>query len=234
MATKASVKAALKQYVDPEKAAFYPRFFKTGKGEYGEGDCFLGVTVPNQRKVAKQFKALSSDEVCKLLDDKHHECRLTALLILVEQFRRADKKERKRIFDLYFMKVDRINNWDLVDASAHKIVGPHLEDKSRSFLHNLAKTDHLWKQRIAMIATYHFIQQDDFQDTVKLSRYFLTHEHDLIHKASGWMLREVGKRDKSVLKAFLDRHHKRMPRTMLRYAIERLPDQRRKAYLKAR
>lgn len=232
MGTKAKVKAALKQFINPEKAAFYPRFFKAGKGEYAEGDVFLGVTVPHQRKIARQFKDLPFAEIEKLLEDRHHECRLTALLILVEQFQRGDEAKRTEVYNLYLDKVDRVNNWDLVDASASKIVGPHLEQKSRALLHKWAKVDHLWKQRIAMIATYHYIQQSDFKDTLRLARVYLKHDHDLIHKATGWMLREIGKRDLATLTTFLDRHASKMPRTMLRYAIERLPESRRKSYLR--
>ncbi len=232
MATKTAVKTALHQHADPEKAAFYPRFFKCGQGEYGEGDRFLGVTVPRQRKVAKRFKDVNHKVIRQLLDDRHHECRLTALLILVGQYQRADSERRQEIFDLYVAKLDRVNNWDLVDASAAKIVGRHLESKDRSLLDDWAATDDVWKQRIAIIATYHFIRHDDFADTLRIAEKLLHHDHDLIHKAVGWMLREVGKRDLGVLEKFLHGHYRSMPRTMLRYAIERLPDKRRKQYLR--
>ncbi|MGB5813110.1 MAG: DNA alkylation repair protein [Polyangiales bacterium] len=225
------VKAALRELRNEEKARFFPRFFKTGKGEYGYGDRFMGVVVPDQRKVAKRFKELPGPELVKLLDDPIHECRLTALFIMVNQFERGDAARRRQIFDLYLAHIDRVNNWDLVDASAHKIVGPALFDGDRSLLYELADSGDLWKQRIAIIATLHMIKQDDFKDIVKLATQLRDHDHDLIHKAVGWMLREMGKRDPKRLEKFLDKHYKKMPRTMLRYAIERLPDARRKAYL---
>ena len=232
MSTRTEVKAALKQLVNSEKASFYPRFFRTGKGEYGEGDRFLGVTVPNQRKVAKRFRDLSLRQVGLLLDDKIHECRLTALLILTEQFQRVDDGERQKIVDLYFDRMERVNNWDLVDASAYKILGAFLEDRKRGVLDELVASGDLWRQRIAMVATYHFIKQEDFKDALRIARKLLQHEHDLIHKAVGWMLREIGKRDKRTLEKFLQRHYRAMPRTMLRYAIEKFPERQRQQYLR--
>ena len=232
MRTKVGVKAALKTLADPERAAFSPRFFKAGKGEYAEGDRFFGVTVPNQRKLARQFRDLPLHEVGKLLDDPIHECRLTGLLILTEQFRRADEAERQGIVDLYFEKMHRVNNWDLVDSSADKLLGAHLADKDRSALDELARSGDLWRQRIAMIATFHFIKQDEFVDALRIARSLLKHDHDLIQKAVGWMLREIGKRDKAVLEGFLAGRYRRMPRTMLRYAIERFPEAQRQRYLK--
>lgn len=232
MTTKAKIKAALKALGTPEKKAVHTRFFKTGEGEYGEGDVFFGVTVPNQRKVSKQFREISLAEIRKLLDDEVHECRLTALLILVDQFRRGSEQRQQAIFDLYVQKLDRVNNWDLVDSSADKIVGAYLDDKQRSLLDKLAGDDHLWTQRVAIIATYHFIKQHDFKDTLRISRKLLNHEHDLIHKAVGWMLREVGNRDKPTLVKFLKSRYRRMPRTLLRYAIEKFPEPERQRYLK--
>ena len=228
---KSQVVKELKSHIDPEKAAFYPRFFKTAKGEYGEGDVFLGVTVPNQRRVARQFRELPETEIVKLLDDRKHECRLTALFIMVEQYQRGDEAVRAHLADLYLRKLDRVNNWDLVDSSAHKILGPHLEHRDRGVLYGLAAIDHLWSQRVAVIATLHFIKQDDFEDTLRLAELLRDHPHDLMHKAIGWMLREIGKRDQRTLEQFLDEHCDRMPRTMLRYAIERQPESRRKHYL---
>ena len=231
MATKVTVKATLKRHADPAKVSAHERFFRTGKGEYGEGDRFIVVSVPNQRTIAKQFKDLSLGEIAKLLDDKIHECRLTALLILCEQFPRADTDGRQKIADLYIEKMDRVNNWDLVDTSAYKILGAYLEDKGRSLLDELAESDDLWRQRIAIVATYHFIKQGDFTDTLRLCELLLDDSHDLIHKATGWMLREVGKRDVTALRNFLDEHAPRMPRTMLRYAIEKLPELERKRFM---
>ena len=230
----ADVLRALGKQVDSAKAAFYPRFFKCGPGEYGEGDVFLGVTVPNQRSVARQFRELPLREVKKLLDNKYHECRQTALLIMVEQMGRGKAPARKKIVDLYLEKMDRINNWDLVDCSADKIVGEYLLEKDRSLLDKLAGADDLWQNRIAMVATYRFIKLDQFDDTLRIAETLVNHPHDLIHKATGWMLREVGKRDEAVLDKFLVSRYREMPRTMLRYAIERMPEAKRQRYLKGR
>lgn len=229
--TKAKVLSALQAEADPEKAAFYPSFFKTGKGEYGEGDKFIGVTVPKQRRIAKKFRELSRGEIAKLLKDRRHECRLTALLILVEQYQRADAPTQSKIAEFYLQNLDYVNNWDLVDSSAHKILGPHLQGGNRQLLYKLVDSGHLWRQRVAIIATLHYIKQDDFRDTKKISLALLQHEHDLIHKAVGWMLREMGKRDRSELEKFLRPRYQKMPRTMLRYAIEKLPATLRKKYL---
>jgi len=232
VSTRAKVKAALREVANPAGAAVKERFYKSGKGEYGEGDKFICVTVPAQRTIAKQFRELSLREVGKLLDDALHECRLTALFIMVDQFRRGDEPQREAIVEVYFEKMDRVNNWDLVDSSADKTLGAHLEDKDRSVLDELAAADHLWRQRIAIVATYHFIRQEDFKDTLRISKTLLNHEHDLIHKAVGWMLREVGNRNQKTLERFLRRRYKKMPRTMLRYAIERFPEELRQAYLR--
>lgn len=226
------VESALKEKARPDKARFYPKFFKAGPGEYAEGDRFLGVVVPDQRKISRQFRDLPLAEIEKLLDHSFHECRLTGLLILVDQFERADTERlRKGIYDFYLDKVDRVNNWDLVDATAHKIVGPYLLKRSRKPLIRLARADHLWKNRIAMISTLHFIKHDEFETTLRLAEILLDHDHDLIHKAVGWMLREVGKRRMGVLSAFLDHHATKMPRTMLRYSIEKMDARNRERYL---
>ena len=230
--TKSEVVAALKEEADPEKAAFYPTFFKTGKGEYGEGDRFMGVTVPKQRRIAKKFRELPRGEVKKLLYDRRHECRQTALLILVEQYERGDDDVKDEVAACYLDHLDQVNNWDLVDCSAHKILGPHLQTGSRKLLDELVDSGHLWRQRVAMIATLHYIKQDDFRDTKRIAKLLLDHEHDLILKAVGWMLREMGNRDRSELEQFLRPRYKTMPRTMLRYAIEKLPETLRKKYLR--
>lgn len=232
MTTAAKVKKRLKEFVNPEKAAFFPRFFKTGKGEYGEGDRFLGVIVPHQRKVAKEFKTLARHETEKLLYDPIHECRLTAILILVGQFEKGTADEQKEIYEFYLKHIRQVNNWDLVDASAHKIVGAYLLDQPRKKLYQLAKSKHLWSQRVAMVATYWFIKRDDYGETLDLADLLLTHEHDLIHKAVGWMLREMGNRDELLLTDFLKSRYQKMPRTMLRYAIEKLSKEQRQRYLK--
>jgi len=222
------VKEQLLAFGSPQKAADSLRFFKTGKGEYGEGDQFIGCTVPETRSVAKACKKIPLEEVNILLDDPYHECRFCALVILTERFKKAEEEERKEIFQFYLDNRRRVNNWDLVDISAYNIVGEWLVDKERSLLYRLAASENLWEQRIAVVSTLAFIRKHDFDDTLKLSAMFLTHRHDLMHKACGWMLREAGKRDEKVLTGFLDLHCTRMPRTMLRYAIERLsPDQKR-------
>ena len=235
--TAEDVKYALKKVSDPKKAKNNAWFFKTGPGEYGEGDKFVGVTVPNMRKVARRYKNLSLDEVAKLVSSPMHEHRLTGVFILVGQFERAKNPEDKQaIYDEYMKLLDaeHINNWDIVDSSAHKIVGAWLVDKNRKVLIDLASSGQLWKQRVAIIATAYFIRQDDFTDTLLISELLLDHPHDLIHKAVGWMLREVGNRDRAVEEEFLKKHYKYMPRTMLRYAIEKFPEQLRKSYLEGR
>jgi len=216
----AELKKDLEKMVNPEKAAFFPQFFKTGKGQYGEGDIFLGVTVPNQRLIVKKYKELALVGIKKLLDSKIHEHRLTGLLILVGQFEKGDEKIRKEIYEFYLKNKARVNNWDLVDSSAHKIVGPYLEDKNRDILFELAESENLWDRRIAMIATFYFIRKNEFEDALRVAEILVNDRHDLIQKAVGWMLREIGKRDEGVEIEFL-RRHQDMPRTMWRYATER-------------
>ena len=245
------------------KAKILAGFFKTGKGEYGEGDIFLGITVPEQRRVAKKFLDLKFSEIQKLLNSKIHEHRLVALLILVERYKKSchperppasiceafragsegsrdssakpqndNSKEKKDIVKLYLKNTKKINNWDLVDLSSHCILGNYLLDKDRKILYALANSKNLWEKRIAIITTFAFIRQGDFEDALKISKILLKDEHDLIHKAVGWMLREIGKRDQKVEEKFLLRYYKTMPRTMLRYAIEKFPEKKRQFYLK--
>lgn len=218
----------------PEKAAHLSRFFKTGPGEYGEGDCFLGVIVPQTRKIAKANKAMPLDEVQLLLGSQWHEVRLCALLILVCRFqdRKTKEEEREAIFRFYLKNARRCNNWDLVDLSCRDIVGEYLIDRDRSILYTLAASENLWEQRIAIVSTYAFIRHSDFTDTLALSEKLMRHKHDLIHKAIGWMLREVGKKDRSVLTAFLEQHAPHLPRTALRYAIEHYTEEERQYFLK--
>lgn len=227
----ASLQEDLRAVALPEKAAFFPRFFKTGPGEYGEGDRFLGVKVPEQRKIAKRYQRLPLDQVALLLDSPFHEERLTALFILIHQFQKGSEKEQKRIFDLYLEKRARVNNWDLVDSSAHHILGAWLEGRNRDLLDRWARQGTLWERRMAIIATFHYLRQNEFADSLRIAEILLEDDHDLIHKAVGWTLREIGKRDLEVEKAFLEAHGSRMPRTALRYAIERFPKAERKAYL---
>lgn len=213
---------------DPKKAEIYQRFFKTGEGEYGEGDVFIGLTVPFQRKIAKKYKDLSFAEVEKLLQSPVHEERLVALFILMEQY----KDNKRKIVSLYLHNRRHVNNWDLVDLSAHKILGDYLKDKDRKILYKLAESKSIWDKRIAIIATFAFIRDNDFQDALKISEILLKDGHDLIHKAVGWMLREIGNRDLKVEEEFLEKHYRDMPRTMLRYAIEKFDEDKRIGWLK--
>ena len=219
---------------NPTKDAFFPRFFKTGKGEYGEGDVFLGVTVPQVRSIAKNHRTASFPLLHGLLSQKIHEARLLALVILVHQYEKGDPKVKKRCVAFYLQQLDRVNNWDLVDLSSYKILGDFLLTQDRTMLRTLAKSSHLWSQRVAIVSTYAFIRRGEFSDTLQISKMLLAHPHDLIHKAVGWMLREVGKRDPKVLRKFLDQHSASMPRTMLRSAIEKFPERERKTYLSVR
>lgn len=223
----------LKALANAKKAAFFPKFFKAGKGEYAEGDVFLGISVPDLRSIAKKYPDLSFPELKNLLADKHHEARLLSLIILTTQYAKGDEMQKKKIVDFYLTQFSRVNNWDLVDSSAHQILGSHLLTRSRSMLLTFARSKHLWTQRIAIVSTYAFIRAHQFDDTLEISKMYLTHPHDLIHKASGWMLREVGKRDIAVLRSFLDDHAAVMPRTMLRYAIEKMTPSERRKYMDA-
>jgi len=225
------LKKELNNLADKKQAEILQRFFKTGKGEYGGGDIFLGIKVPLQRQIAKKYPDLKLKELQVLLNSKIHEHRLTALIILVNKYSKADQKDRRNIFNFYLKNSKNINNWNLVDITAPKIVGEYLVDKPRDVLYKLAKSNNLWKKRIAIISTFAFIRNNDFKDTLKISEILLNDSHDLIHKAVGWMLREVGKRDVKVLDNFLNRHYKAMPRVMLRYAIEKFEENKRKFYL---
>ena len=231
MSNQEQVKAELEKLSDPERAMKLQRFFKTGKGEYGEGDVFIGVRVPDQRRIAKKNRNISLSDVLELLRSEIHEHRLTALFILTEQFNKGDEEARQRIVDLYLRNTANVNNWDLVDSSAHKILGVWLVDKPRGVLYDLSRSESLWERRISIISTFAFIQRDDLVDALALAGVLVGDGHDLIHKASGWVLREVGKKDQLVLEEFLLEHFETMPRTMLRYAIERLPEERRSFYM---
>lgn len=223
----------LRARINAEKAAFFPRFFRTGPGEYGEGDLFLGVTVPDLRQVAKKHAhRLTLNDLEKMLQSPYHEVRLLSLIVMTLQYEKGEDEKKGDLVDLYLRNLHRINNWDLVDTSAHKIIGAYYFDKDRGILGDLAQRDHLWSQRVAVISTLYFIQKGEYEDTLKLAELLLNHSHDLIHKAVGWMLREVGKRDLEKEIAFLDRHYKVMPRTMLRYAIEKFEEPLRQAFLK--
>lgn len=222
----------LDKLASPEKGKFLQRFFKTGEGEYAHGDVFLGIPVPRVRQVAREYRRLPLSQLDKLLKSRYHEYRLAALLILVDKFQQAFSSERKKLAQFYLAHTTQVNNWDLVDLSADKILGAYLWDQDKSVLYRLAKSENLWEKRIAIVATFHFIKLNYFIDTLKIAKLLLADKHDLIHKAVGWMLREVGKRDLEMEEQFLRQHAKQMPRTMLRYAIEKFPEKKRREYLR--
>lgn len=226
------IKKDLQALATKERAIVSQRFFKTGKGQYGEGDIFIGITVPDTRKVAKKYTNLNLKEIKELLQSKIHEHRLTALIILVNKYKSSNEKEKQEICDFYLNHTKHINNWDLVDTSAHLILGRHLENKDKRILESLAKSQDLWERRISIIATMHFIRQNEFDETFKIAKILLNDKHDLIHKAVGWMLREVGKKNQESEEEFLKKHYKNMPRTMLRYAIEHLDKKKKDFYMK--
>ena len=216
---------------NPQKAKILARFFKTGKGEYGEGDIFLGITVPQQRSIAKRYSDLIFPDLQKLIESPIHEYRLICLLILVEEYKKGSPKEKKNIVAFYLKNTKKINNWDLVDLSAHKILGDYLLDKNKKIIYQLAESENLWERRISILTTFNFIGKGEFEDSLKIAEILLNDKHDLIHKAIGWMLREIGKRDIEAEEVFLRKFHKSMPRTMLRYAVEKFEDKKRKYYL---
>jgi 3-methyladenine DNA glycosylase AlkD len=229
----AELHLTVKKNSDRSLSKFLQRFFKTGKGEYAEGDVFAGIKVPVSRKIAKQFKELSLKELSLLIKSKIHEERLIALFILVDKMKRAEGKEKGKIFNFYIKNLRYVNNWDLVDLSADKIIGDYLYDKERKLLFELSKGDH-WERRIAVMSTFNFIKKNDYNTTLKIVGLLLNDKEDLIHKAAGWMLREIGNRDIKREEEFLKMHYKNMPRTMLRYAIEKFPEKKRKSYLKGK
>ena len=219
------LRAELREAAEPERVPDLQRFFKTGPGGYGEGDVFLGVRVPAVRAVARRHAGLDPEDVTELLRSPVHEERLAALVILVRRFDRTDERERQRVFGLYLQNTAHVNGWDLVDASAPHIVGAHLLGRGgadRRILDHLTWSPSIWERRIAIMSTFAFVRAGEYDETLRLARSLLNDEHDLIHKATGWMLREVGKRDEQLLVRFLQRHGGDMPRTMLRYAVERL------------
>lgn len=228
------IQADLRDLAIPEKAAFFPRFFKCGPGEYGEGDKFIGVTVPNQRTIARRYyKEATVEDLQKLLKSPWHEERNTALFIVVYKYQKSKlDSEKERWVTFYLENLDSVNNWDLVDSTASSILGDWLLTRDRRILSTLSNSDKLWHERIAVVATYAFIKAKETAPTYQFARQFLTHKHDLIHKACGWMLREAGKVDPSGLRGFLDECVPVMPRTMLRYALEKFEEDERKVYMK--
>jgi 3-methyladenine DNA glycosylase AlkD len=228
------IQKKLKNLGNKEKAKIHQRFFKTGPGEYGEGDVFIGVTVPELRKLTKEFKVLPFKEIKHLLRSPIHEERLLSLFLLIHRYSKGDEPEKKRIYELYLKNTKSINNWDLVDSSAGHIVGAFLFGKNKKPLYDLVKSENLWERRISIISSFYFIKHNQFADTLKIAKILLPDKEDLIHKAVGWMLREIGKRDMSVEENFLKNHYKKMPRTMLRYAIDKFPESKRQQYLKGK
>ena len=226
------IKKRLAQLANKEKAEILQQFFKTGPGEYGEGDVFIGVKVPDLRKVAKDFRDIAIKDVSILLESAIHEERLLALLILVSKYVKGNETTKKEIYKLYLNKTKYINNWDLVDVTAQHIVGDYLMDKNKEPLYNLSKSKDLWERRIAVMATFYFIRHEKYEETLKIAKVLISDKEDLIHKAVGWMLREIGKRNMVIEETFLKQHYKEMPRTMLRYAIEKFPEPKRQQYLK--
>ncbi len=221
----------LEKLKDPKRAESSQWYCKTGKGEYGEGDVFLGVSLPLQRQTARKYKDLDLSDLQQLSGSRIHEHRQVALIILVAQFKKAVQKSKGQMVNFYLKNTKSINNWDLVDGSAPHILGEWLLGKDRSILYKLAKSDNLWERRISIMATFAFIKNNQFEDTFKIAEILLGDKHDLIHKAVGWMLKEVGKRDLTAEEKFLQKHYRQMPRTMLRYAIEKFPEKKRKFYL---
>jgi 3-methyladenine DNA glycosylase AlkD len=230
--TSRTIQEHLRSLSSPEAAAQAARYFKTGPGQYGEGDIFLGLRAAVMHRLAKEFQELALDELRVLLRSPTHEDRLLALLILVRRVQKGGEPSRKLVYDLYLSNTRYVNNWDLVDASAREIVGGYLADKAREPLDRLAVSPSLWERRISIVATHYFIRRNEYADTFRIAERLLTDHEDLIHKAVGWMLREVGKKHQPTLETFLRRHGKTMPRTMLRYAIERFPAEIRQEYLK--
>lgn len=226
------IRKHLREAADRNKARDLQRFFKTGPGEYGEGDLFMGIRVPVLRKLSREFQHLSLKKTTRLLHSKYHEERLLALLIMVKKFSRADEPLREKIYVLYLANTSYINNWDLVDVTAEHIVGAYLMHRKKQPLFELAVSTSLWERRIAVMSTFHYIKNNEFGVTLEIAELLLNDKEDLIHKAIGWMLREIGKRDMEVEEAFLKKHYRSMPRTMLRYSIEKFPEPKRQAYLK--
>lgn len=227
----AELKKELKKLANPKYAEVAERFFKTGKGEYGEGDIFFGIRMGPTRDLAKKYYDIKLKDIALLIKDKYHEVRMCSLLILVYQYQKGNPAEKKKVFDFYLKNTQHINNWDFVDVTCPNIVGDFLLDKNRNILYKLAGSQNLWERRIAIISTFTFIRDNDFKDTIKIAELLLNDNHDLIHKAVGWMLRETGKRDSKRLEVFLDKYYKKMPRVMLRYSIEKLDERKRKYYL---
>ncbi len=222
----------LQDNASSEKAEIYKKFFKTGKGEYGEGDIFIGLTMPQQREISRKYIDLSIPKIQELLKSKIHEHRMVGLIILTEKYKNSSERDKADIFNFYINNTKNINNWDLVDVTCPRIVGDFLLDKDKKILYEMVRSNNLWERRIAIVSTWKFIHEGEFGDVLAISELLLEDKHDLIHKAVGWMLREVGKKDEDVLRNFLRGNYSRLPRTTLRYAIERFPEEKRKRFLR--
>ena len=231
-----NLKKDLRKYKNSECAKLLSRYFKTGSGQYGEGDIFLGLKVGQIRNLARKYQNASLLTIEKLLASKIHEERVVAVIILIHQFQKVDLRGKNEIYKFYLKNISGVNNWDLVDISCHKIIGAYLDISgvSREILYKFAKSNNLWKKRISIITTFQFIKKEEFKEALKIAKILLNDKHDLIHKAVGWVLREIGKKDFVTEEQFLKKYYKKMPRTMLRYAIERFPEKKRQAYLKGK
>jgi 3-methyladenine DNA glycosylase AlkD len=229
--TLKDIRSTLRAQADPEQAKNLQRFFKTGPGDYGEGDRFLGLRVPQIRAMVKELGVVPITTIKSLIKSPWHEERMLALLLMVHRYNKSDDEAREVLYHLYLDSTTYINNWDLIDVTARHIVGAWLYNRPRKPLFVLAKSDSLWERRISILSAFYFIAKNDFEDALKLAKILLNDDHDLMHKAVGWMLREIGKRDRKREEEFLLKHYRKMPRTMLRYAIEHFPEKRRKAYL---
>jgi len=232
MSSLLQLKKDLKNLSNTEKKKKLEKYFKTEKGEYGEGDIFLGISVGDQRKIAKKYKKLTIPQVTELLQSRIHEYRLVALILLVEKYRKGNNAEKKTIAELYLKSTEWINNWDLVDISAPKILGDYYWDKPKNILYTLAESDNLWERRISVLSTFTFISKGSYEISLNIAEKLVKDDHDLIHKAVGWMLREIGKRDQAIEEEFLMKYYKTMPRTMLRYSIEKFDEEKRQFYMK--
>jgi len=232
MSSLLQLKKDLKNLSNTEKKKKLEKYFKTEKGDYGEGDIFLGISVGDQRKIAKKYKKLTISQVTELLQSRIHEYRLVALILLVEKYRKGNNAEKKTIAELYLKSTEWINNWDLVDISAPKILGEYFWDKPKNILYKLAESENLWERRISILSTFTFISKGSYEISLKLAEKLVKDDHDLIHKAVGWMLREIGKRDQAIEEKFLMKYYKTMPRTMLRYSIEKFDEEKRQFYMK--
>ncbi len=229
----AELRKEMEECSNEEKAKLYQRFFKTGPGQYGEGDVFMGLTMPETRAISSKYTEMPIEEVQELLNSEIHEHRMSALLIVIQKYRKANKEEKRKLYEFYLKNMSRINNWDLIDVTASHVVGDFLfnNKEEKEMLYKLAKSNDLWEKRISVISTFRFIKENEFEDSINISEILLNDKHDLIHKAVGWMLREIGKKDQEIEEEFLRKYHKTMPRTMLRYSLEKFTKDKKDFYM---